>query len=373
MDWLSAQDVVAVVAVVVMVVASVAMVWYERRVPRRKQIGYRVQMDSPVDDDAWRRRAGVRLGLFDETPGMDDATLVLLRIENDGTQSIGNDDYTGREHHGLTVMFTDRAVRGVSVTQPPHLDHLMDHFTPSVGFGYQGNQLRLPRVPLNRGDHFKVLVLLSGGRVGSPVRLLGGIRDGEVHPNRAATPDDRPPLFSAAARLITFALMLCVLALAGLVLTRDTASDGGGVPAAQVVVAAVAAAATGALAGAVLRGRGRHHVPGAAVQPADSARRLREMTLLAAVALLGYAIAFLAARPLLDEPHPLGFDASETAQVIVAIAGLTSGVTAGAAAIIKAVAHLTYARADLLRARGNQPRAETGEDPDAEMQPAPGE
>ncbi|GAA4078356.1 hypothetical protein [Streptomyces shaanxiensis] len=373
MDWLSAQDVVAVVAVVVGVVASVATVWYDRRVPRRKRIGYRVQLDSPIDDDAWRRPAGVRLGLFDEAPGMDDATLVLLRVENDGTQSIGGDDYTGPESHGLTVVFADRTVRGVSVTQPPCLDHLMDHFTSPRGFGYQADQLRLPRVPLHQGDHFKVLVLLSGGRVGSPVRLLGGIRDGEVHPNRAATPDDRPPLFNNAARLVAFALTFCVLVLAGVVLTRDGVSGGGDVPAAQVVGATVAAAALGAFAGAVLRHRGRHHVPSASVQVADPVRRFREVILLAAVALLGYAIAFLAGRPLLDEPHPLGFDASETAQVIVAIAGLTSGVTAGAAAIIKAVAHLTYARADLLRARGNQPRSETGEDPDAEMQPASGE
>ncbi|WP_051828446.1 hypothetical protein [Streptomyces bicolor] len=372
MDWLSAQDVVAVVAVVVGVVASVATAWYERRVPRRKRIGYRVQLDSPLGD-VRRSGAGARLGLFDEIPHTGDATLVLLRVENDGTQSIGPDDYTGYEQHGLTVVFTDRTVRGVSVTRPPGLVHLMDHFTPNQGFGHHGNRLRLPRVPLDRGDHFKVLVLLSGGEVGSPLRLRGGIRDGEVHPNRGATPDDRPPLFSGAARLITFVLMCCILALAGLVLTRDSVSDGGGVSAAQVAVAAVVAAAMGAVAGAVLRGRGRHHVPSTSVQRADPARPLREMALLAAVALLGYAIAFLAARPLLDEPHPLGFDASETAQVIVAIAGLTSGVTAGAAAIIKAVAHLTYARADLLRARGNQPRSETGEDPDAEMQSASGE
>ncbi|MGI5456587.1 PstS family phosphate ABC transporter substrate-binding protein [Streptomyces sp. CA-249302] len=221
MQWFSAENVVAVGTAFLGIVASGIMVWYERRVPRRKRVGYRVQMDNPIGDDVRLGRANVRLGLFDETPEMSDATLVLLRIENDGSQGIDRDDYTSPEVHGLTVVFTDRTIRGVSVTQPSDTDHLMDHFTPSRGFGYDGNTLRIPRVPLNHGDHFKLLVLLSGGDVGSPIRLIGGIREGEVHPNRSATPDEKPPLFSRAARLITITLTLSVLALATIVVARD--------------------------------------------------------------------------------------------------------------------------------------------------------
>ena len=81
--------------------------------------------------------------------------------------------------------------------------------------------MRVPRVPLNRGDHFKLLVMLSGGDVGSEIRLSGGIREGEVHPNRSATPDEKPPLFSRAARLITILLTASVLTLATIVVTRD--------------------------------------------------------------------------------------------------------------------------------------------------------
>ncbi len=180
-------------------------------------------MDNPIGDDVTSGRANVRLGLFDEAPGMHQATLVLLRVENDGSQGIGHDDYTSRELHGLTAVFTDRSIRGVSVTQPPGTDHLMSHFTPHAGFGYDagGNTLRIPRVPLNRGEHFKLLVLLSGGDVGRDIRLIGGIRDGEVHPNRSATPDDKPPLFSRAARLITIMLTVSVLTLATIVVVRD--------------------------------------------------------------------------------------------------------------------------------------------------------
>ncbi|MFI9648870.1 PstS family phosphate ABC transporter substrate-binding protein [Streptomyces sp. NPDC052040] len=221
MQWFSAENIVAVGTAVLGIVASGAMVWYERRVPRRKRVGYRVQMDNPIGDDVRSGRANRRLGLFDETPGMADATLVLLRIENDGSQGIDGGDYTGPEPHGLTAVFTDRTIRGVSVTQPTDADHLMDHFTAERGFGYEGNRLRIPRVPLNRGDHFKLLVLLSGGDVGSGIRLTGGIREGEVHPNRSATPDEQPPLFSRAARLISITLTLSVLTLAGIVIARD--------------------------------------------------------------------------------------------------------------------------------------------------------
>ncbi|GGJ49563.1 substrate-binding domain-containing protein [Streptomyces brasiliensis] len=221
MDWLSPENVVAVGTAVLGIIASAGMVWYERRVPRRKRIGYRVQMDNPIGDDVRSGRANRRLGLFDEAPDMTDATLVLLRIENDGSQGIGRDDYTSPERHGLTAVFTDRTIRGVSVTQPDDTDHLMEHFSPDRGFGYSGNTLRIPRVPLNRGEHFKLLVLLSGGDVGCDIRLVGGIRDGELHPNRSATPDDKPPLFSRASRLITIMLTVCVVTLATIVVARD--------------------------------------------------------------------------------------------------------------------------------------------------------
>jgi ABC-type phosphate transport system substrate-binding protein len=220
-EWLSAENVVAVATAVVGIAASAGMVWYERRVPRRKRIGYRVQMDNPIGDDVRSGIANVRLGLFDETPGMADATLVLLRIENDGSRSIADDDYTGRERHGLTAVFTGRTIRGVSVTQPPGTEHLMGHFSPAAGLSYEDGTLRIPRVPLNQGEHFKLLVLLSGGDVGCPIRLIGGIRDGVVSPNRSTTPDDKPPLFSRPARLITVLLTVCVVTLAAIVVVRD--------------------------------------------------------------------------------------------------------------------------------------------------------
>ncbi|MEV1080512.1 substrate-binding domain-containing protein [Streptomyces sp. NPDC050211] len=222
MEWLSAENVVAVATSVMGIGAAIAMVWYERHIPQRKRIGYRVQMDNPIGDDVQSGRPNVRLGSFD-APNMANGTLVLLRIENDGSKSIGLDDYTSRELNGLTVEFTDRTIHGVSVTQPQGTDHLMSHFTPHSGFGYDenGNKLRLPRVPLNRGEYFKLLVLLSGGDVGREIKLVGGIRDGEVRPNRGALPDDKPPMFGQEARVITIALIASVLTLSTIIIARD--------------------------------------------------------------------------------------------------------------------------------------------------------
>ncbi|MFE4171294.1 substrate-binding domain-containing protein [Streptomyces sp. NPDC056909] len=221
MDWLSAENVIAVVTAALGIVASLAVLWYERRVPRRTRIGYRVQLDTPVSSAERTGRAGVRLGFFQDNPQLSDATLVLLRIENDGSQSIADADYTGRELHGLMAEFTSRAVQGIAVTAPLDADHLLDHFTPAAGLRYAGDTVYLPRVPLNHGQHFKLLVLLTGGAVGDAIRVSGGIRDGGVYPNRSTTPDDTPPVFSRATRMITVLLTVCVVVLASIIVVRD--------------------------------------------------------------------------------------------------------------------------------------------------------
>ncbi|WP_131765047.1 substrate-binding domain-containing protein [Candidatus Protofrankia californiensis] len=218
MGWLSAENIVAVLTAVLGIVAAFAVVWYERRVPRRRRIGYRVQMDTPIGSDnrSGQGQANIRLGLFNDLPDMSDATLVLLRIENDGAESITDTDYTS---NGLTAVFTERIVRGVAVTQPD-AEHLMDHFAPPGAMRHSDSTIYLPRVPLNRGQHYKLLVLLTSGGVGCHVRVTGGIRDGAVMPNRSTTVDDTPPLFSRPARWITILLTLCVTALAIIIVVR---------------------------------------------------------------------------------------------------------------------------------------------------------
>ncbi|CAL9656044.1 PstS family phosphate ABC transporter substrate-binding protein [Streptomyces sp. enrichment culture] len=215
MEWLSLENVIAIGTSVLGLLVPIAMFLYDRRVPRRKLIGYRVQMDSPIGDGSFNPR----LGDFD-VPNMADASLVLLRIENDGSQSVADNDYTSSEVHGLTAEFTGRTVQAVSVTQPSGIEHLNSHFTNANGFEHVGSTVTIPRVPLNPGDHFKLLVLLSGGPAEGEVKLIGGLRDGRVHRNSAPKPDEKQRTFSLPARLLSGALALAVLALAGIILLR---------------------------------------------------------------------------------------------------------------------------------------------------------
>lgn len=242
MEWLSAENVVAVLTAVLGVVASAVLLWYERRTPRRRHIGYRVQVDMPIrarDTNGTGRGEGHQgdrgttgLGLFDlydlvdghdgnpDDPGDSGetgASLVLLRVENDGSQSIESNHYTGHELHGLTVQFAGRTVRALDVAQRPGSEHLLTHFTASAGLSHSGAVLRLPRVPLNRGEYYKLLVLLDGGETGSPVTVNGGLLEGRVTPNRALSPDDTPPLLSRAAWIIISLLTVFVLTLATII------------------------------------------------------------------------------------------------------------------------------------------------------------
>lgn len=74
MEWLSAENLVAVATAMLGIVASAVMVRYERRVPRRRRIGYRVQLDVPIGDDQRSgRRINRRVGWFDTAAGMTDA------------------------------------------------------------------------------------------------------------------------------------------------------------------------------------------------------------------------------------------------------------------------------------------------------------
>lgn len=226
-DWLTAENLIALVTALLGVLVSTGAVWYERRVPHQRRIGYRVQLDTTIGNAAANGAAGgpgaaVRRGFFDATPALRDATLVLLRIENDGAMSIGADHYTDGDDHGLTVQFAHRRVQAVVVTAPDH-PRLLSHFTDSwVGPAEGDATVRLPKVPLNRGAHYKLLVLLTGGPIGDPVSVDGNIAEGHVHVNHSTTPDDKPPVFSRVARTVTVVLTVCVVALAAIIVREQT-------------------------------------------------------------------------------------------------------------------------------------------------------
>lgn len=188
------------------VVVTVGVLSYERLIPGRKRIGFRVQMDTVIDDGDHHDQHGdqddgplyQRLSLLEDAPDLAGASLVLLRIENDGFRSIDADDYiTAPEHsHGLTVTFPGRTVRDVAVTEPSHPTLL--RYLPRVGtlerpgLHWSGPEISLPRVPLNRGDHFKLLVLLTGPGGGREPQVVGRVREGRIRNNeRFRRPNNR--------------------------------------------------------------------------------------------------------------------------------------------------------------------------------------
>ncbi|WP_328943916.1 substrate-binding domain-containing protein [Streptomyces sp. NBC_00250] len=232
MDWLTAENLIAVVTALLGVLVSTGAVWYERRVPHQRRIGYRVQLDTAIGTRAAHSAVTgpggtVRRGFFNATPGLSDGTLVLLRIENDGALALTREHYTDGDDHGLTVVFGTeepkiRRVKAIVVTAPDH-PGLLTHFPDSWDGPADGaTSIVLPKVPLNRGAHYKLLVLLTGGPIGSPVSVHGNIAEGVVHVNHSTTPDDKPPVFSRVARNVTVVLTLCVVALAAIIVREQT-------------------------------------------------------------------------------------------------------------------------------------------------------
>ncbi|WP_053649879.1 MULTISPECIES: substrate-binding domain-containing protein [unclassified Streptomyces] len=226
MDWLTSENLIAVVTALIGVLVSIGVAWYQWWVPRQRRIGYRIQLDTAIGSAANGAAAGtgaaVRRGYFDASPGLEDATLVLLRIENDGALSVTADHYTDGDDHGLTVEFAGRHVKAVVVTAPDH-PRLLSHFPDTwTGPAEGATSVLLPKVPLNRGAYYKLLVLLGGGPIGGEVTVDGSLAEGRVHPNSSVTPDDKLPVFSRAALSVTVVLTACVVALAALVVREET-------------------------------------------------------------------------------------------------------------------------------------------------------
>ncbi|MFD1828139.1 substrate-binding domain-containing protein [Streptomyces desertarenae] len=193
MEWLSTETVLGALGIVV----TIAVVAYDRLRPGRRLVGYRVQMDTAIGADTRPGQAGVRIGLFGDDRELTDATLVLLRIENDGVKDIGQASFEAP----LCAVFEGRRVLGVAVTDPSPRG-LMERLTTDNGLRYEDNRVRIPPLPLNTGDHFKLLVLLTGGPVGGKVHLEGTLNEGRIRPNRQRRGGPRNLYLGLAAFLI---------------------------------------------------------------------------------------------------------------------------------------------------------------------------
>lgn len=163
----------SIVAALSVVIPFMAFVW-EFVVVRRKRLGYRVQMDTLATDTAHAPSADVLARMHDDGRPLNEPSFVLLRVENAGLTEIVEGDYLTPQNDwtGIRVTFRDRRVVGLAVTelsQPELRDFFITQDENGTreadGFGITGDGdagvIKLPKVKLNTGAHYKVLAVLE--------------------------------------------------------------------------------------------------------------------------------------------------------------------------------------------------------------------
>ncbi|WP_066944493.1 PstS family phosphate ABC transporter substrate-binding protein [Streptomyces lushanensis] len=187
MDSIPWDVILAIFGVVVPIVAAL----YEFVLVGRKRLGYRIQMDTTATDTVHSEHAGA-LHQLRQGNGtlLVDPSFVLLRIENSGAINIDSNDYAVLDDDkvGIRVNFPGRTVAGAVVTELSD-DFLRPSFAEGLGLGVRDGVIELPKVPLNRAAHYKVLAALEaipedGGRrrregeAFEAPRIVGGIKGG---------------------------------------------------------------------------------------------------------------------------------------------------------------------------------------------------
>lgn len=194
----------------------------------RKEIGYRVQMDTPVTGEIESVYPGVlpqlRPAQDGASPPLKDLSVVLVRIENSGATPIDTHDYRAPESSrvGLHLNLPQRRVIGMAVTElsdPGLADSLDRDSGIAVREDTAGHigVIDLPRVPLNRADHYKILAILqrSEGSGAYPASVLsGGIKGGRIIETQSRTGMSRVMLGLMAFLVVVIVVQLVVSVLA---------------------------------------------------------------------------------------------------------------------------------------------------------------
>ncbi|MGW6568274.1 substrate-binding domain-containing protein [Streptomyces sp. NPDC054975] len=219
MDWVTAENVIAVVTALLGVLVSAGVVAFERFQQRGKRLGYRVQLNTPLHEGAETTDTlTLRVGEIAENG----STLVLLRIENDGQREIDHGDYVpSADSEGLKITFSDKDVKAVVATIPQDYAPVRDEMRAGPGLRKEGTSVLMPKVSLERRQYFKLLVMLSGSVTERAIQITGTRDSVDVHRNKSRSVDDRTPTFSPAARNITLVLAACVLTLATIIVRSD--------------------------------------------------------------------------------------------------------------------------------------------------------
>lgn len=222
-----------VILTVLGVVVPVGAALYEFILVGRKRLGYRIQMDTTATDTVHSQHAGALQELQQGNTRLVDPSFVLLRIENNGATNIDPNDYSVLDDDkvGIRVNFPGRRVAGVVVTELSH-DFLRPSFAEGLGLGVRDGVIELPKVPLNRATHYKVLAALEriptdngGRREGEEFetpQVIGGIKGGVGSGGIQETKNRTGPPLQAVS-LVCF-LMLVIIAQFTVSITRDEAA-----------------------------------------------------------------------------------------------------------------------------------------------------
>ena len=190
----------------------------------RKELGYRVQMDTPVTGEIESVFPGVlpqlRPAHDGVSPPLKDLSVVLVRIENSGATTIDTHDYQAPEagRVGLHLNFPQRRIIGMAVTElsdPVLADSLDRDSGIAVREDTAGHigVIDLPRVPLNRADHYKILAILqrSEGTGEYPAPMLrGGLKGGQISETQSRTGISRVMLALIAFLVVVIVVQLVV-------------------------------------------------------------------------------------------------------------------------------------------------------------------
>ncbi|MFD7659373.1 substrate-binding domain-containing protein [Actinosynnema sp. NPDC059797] len=151
--WISENPdaTVGAVTLAVTVAAYLAKLWLTR-----KRITYRVHLDSPVGVTPKGVPDMIEVELRNKNKTVPEPSFALVRIMNTGSREIHENDLT----RPLTLEFGGRRVVDAQIVEARK--DLREEIAKDVDWPPPGDSLVLPRVPLNRKDRIKVLVLLSG-------------------------------------------------------------------------------------------------------------------------------------------------------------------------------------------------------------------
>lgn len=122
------------------------------------KITYRVHLDTPVNVTPAKEASEFELDVRRDGEEVEDASIALVRIRNQGSRDIEASDING----DMRLTFPARTVLSAVVVDAssPVLRALVQE---EVDGDYEGlAHLPLPKQALNRGDSYKVLVLLTG-------------------------------------------------------------------------------------------------------------------------------------------------------------------------------------------------------------------